>query len=922
MDEESISKHNMPKTIHSMGEEFVIEINSDYSEEEGEEEEEENSSVRGAEHCDETDSMQPCTAQQNPSTEDQNNVCPQATKTAKVSSPIKIGRDLAGKVNFIGLEPADESPSSAELENEEPSGLENIKIVNVCTLAHDFEEDTTEDMGIMDPNSKQAMRPEEGIPQDSVSPTTPNMIIVQEHRSQSTLSVMLVCKFCHQLFPTHEALYYHARHHRNIEDEHSVNKHFHQQVPVEKSQGNEMKNESPVQQSVRESVQKKRKSDEQDTSEQKPMKKMKRKSQGLAVEENKCEKCGKIFMKDYQYKTHILLCKGKTSKMATCFECNKMIPAHEEYEHALKYHNVVCQICGHNLMQESRLKSHMKLVHKISNDEKVKKSTERKNVFLVVEQAYYRTCSCGKACGSYEEYQEHKKKHRADRKTEMVPKEEENEKPEDEEKTEQNQNDSVEIKCEKCGKIFLSSYHLESHLKRCSATAVKMMLCDICEKLVPMDEHREHVYSHRIACELCGKICMGERHLQRHHCLAKQKMKEEAARKEKKTTLESFVSERSKTLKMEKLRKSILLAKNLKRKLTAEQEEFLLMEMNGKKLESQNLSSEVTDREVVKDPVVSDVEKATSVVEKSAIIPVQCKNDEDDRNDIFDSISSKEEKEKDKTVIAAALSCSQSESNPEKDDSHVSFRVGSEGSNTEKNVNKQTDIKKGGKRKRKKYKRGKLLGQRRKQRIREEKEEVHEGQDIVALALAVMERKCDEIDGCNVLMAAESHSQESAAGEEQSVKKTIRINPSPNDISKGAKRLSQESENEGEENAKTHEDVQNSASKSSLEENIVNSEESKVTYVEILKESGIPTSEPIVNSSMIKVNWVIKSHLDDWLMPASQSNQNPQAWICRHCGKQLKTREEGLNHMIEYHPANKTTKEIVKELNRSRNYIY
>ncbi|XP_062587935.1 uncharacterized protein LOC134249611 [Saccostrea cucullata] len=927
MDEESIPKHDIPKTIHSMGEEFVIEINSDYSDEEGEGEGEENSRVWGADHSDETDSMQPCTAQPNPSIKNEDNACPQVANTAKVSSPLKIGRDMAGKVNFIGLEPGDGGSSYAEVEKEEPSGLENIQIVNVCTLAQDFEDDmkdATENMGMLDPNSKQAIAPEEDAPQDSVLPSPPNMIIVQEHRSQSTLSVMLVCKFCHQLFPTHEALYYHAKNHRSFEAEHSVNRHFHQQVPVVKEQVKKKK-ERPVQPSPEDkSILKKRKSDEQATSEQKPIKRAKRKIQGQAVEENKCEKCGKIFMKDYQYKTHISLCSGKTTKMATCFQCNKLIPAHEEYEHSLKYHNVVCQICGNNLMTESRLRTHMKIAHKIldyKHDEKAKNLPEEKKVILIVEQAYYKTCICGKVCGSHEEYQEHRKthrKHRADKKTESEPKEEIIEEPKVEEKSEQKKNDPKEIKCEKCGKIFLSSYHLGSHQKRCSATAVKMTLCDICEKLVPMDEHREHVYSHRMACELCGRICMGERHLLRHHCLAKQKMKE-AASKERKTATEKCISVRNKLSKLEKLKRRAILARNLKRKLTAKQEELLSMDKNV--VESQNVTSEATGSEMGENHVVRENEKATPVVEKSVNNPVQCKNDAEEKTDTFDLIPPTKEKEENKAVITAALSCSQSERNPEKDGSHISFEM----EPIKDNVNKQTTNKMG--RRKRRYKKGNL-GIRKKQRTRKVHVtgEGHRQKDIISLALAVMERKCDEIDGYNVSMATGSQHQISATGVEQSERKTIQKDPSPNNIPVEVKLSSKESEKKEEENTKIHEDIQNSSTStitcSSEEENIANSSDLEEDQVELLKDFKVPSLAHVEYTPVITVNWVIKSHLDEWLLPTSKSKKNPEAWICRHCGKQLKTREEGLSHMIKSHPSNKTTKEIVKELNKSRRHVY
>lgn len=105
----------------------------------------------------------------------------------------------------------------------------------------------------------------------------------------------------------------HSKLHASQHDKnkHSVDKHINQQASVQ----NLMSNPEETIVSDKEGK----------VTPPKKKKSKKRRSQGKIDEENKCEKCGKIFMKDYQYKMHTSLCRGKTTQMATCFECNKMI---------------------------------------------------------------------------------------------------------------------------------------------------------------------------------------------------------------------------------------------------------------------------------------------------------------------------------------------------------------------------------------------------------------------------------------------------------------------------------------------------------------------------------------------------------------------------------------------------------------------
>lgn len=108
------------------------------------------------------------------------------------------------------IDPGVDEPLSSQLDDELPPGLENIKIVNVFTLSDDLQQDTTENQERNSYSLKQFMGFAPGdyeAEPNTKSLTAPNMIIVDEQPSQSTLMVKLVCKVCQQLLPTHEALY-------------------------------------------------------------------------------------------------------------------------------------------------------------------------------------------------------------------------------------------------------------------------------------------------------------------------------------------------------------------------------------------------------------------------------------------------------------------------------------------------------------------------------------------------------------------------------------------------------------------------------------------------------------------------------------------------------------------------------------------
>lgn len=100
MDGKSVSR-NISETIKSGDEVFIIEINSDYSDDE----ENSTESAYTGNYCNEIDSLQQCSEQLSSEKEkNQSIILPQVNKDAKVSSPLKIGRDDDGKVNYIGLD--------------------------------------------------------------------------------------------------------------------------------------------------------------------------------------------------------------------------------------------------------------------------------------------------------------------------------------------------------------------------------------------------------------------------------------------------------------------------------------------------------------------------------------------------------------------------------------------------------------------------------------------------------------------------------------------------------------------------------------------------------------------------------------------------------------------------------------------------
>lgn len=900
MEGESSHALKIPETIHSGDEEFVIEINSDYSDEETDDDNEKRNEWEMG-HYDETDSVEQCTDQKHLTNENQRDL--QSTKTAKVASPLKIGRDLDGKVNFIGLESSDSELNSDHMENDMPSGLENIKIINVCTLANDFEQDTLGNPRMESSNSEQYMNTEGDLQDPDMPSRSSNMIIINEQHSQSTLSMMLVCKFCHQLFPTHEALHCHTKQHIENKDEHSVEKHFFQKVPDEELQKINVKEgdkEGDRSHQGNKYTAKKRKSTENDSGERKSMRTKKKERRGLVDEENKCEKCGKIFMKDYQYKSHTSFCKGKITQMATCFECNKMIPAHKEYEHALKYHDIVCPICGVNQMKESKLRNHMKFMHKIFNYGKDTQKSDIQNQICVVEQVYYKTChSCGKVCGSYEEFKEHRKEHKTMKQIETAAttektKEEENKTQKDPEGTasvkpkKETPNQSSTVKCENCDKEFSSLYQLESHLKRCSAKAVKVTLCDVCELLVPYDEHKAHVKSHEIICDMCGKVCLGEKRFKWHtiHCPAKQNMakvvKEESVMKTETERPQKTFSNKN-NWQIKKTWRSIQLTRNLKRKLTQKQKLFLEKEMgiDPKTWDESNVvSSELLD-EMIKRGIQqqnSESDKHDKAVETAAV------NEERENSPISSKLVS-ENCEEDEVIAkfdrdahqdkasSEDLSNSKNDGSPGKYDSQIPLAAGSVECKTRKNGRRILG-------------RRNLLGRSRRRKMERKRKTDQKQEDIVSLTLAVVERKCEEVHA-NISGAADTPFQDSV----ENSRNTLWIEPASSSQFMAPK-ISQD----------------RTEAESDFDEEIL---------MESSEKHKIPTSEPIVNSAILNFNGMEKSCLDDWLTQ-TLSSDNAQIWICRHCGKQLSTREEGFHHMIRCHPTNKTTKEIVKEMKMIR----
>ena len=825
MEGENDSRH-MSETIQSGDEEFIIEINSDYSDEDNDTELDSPVLGPASDQYDEIDSLEQRSEQTSCSSE--HFTPPHLFKGTKIHSPLKIGRDEEGKVNYIGL--AQES-SSSQLEVDLPPGLENIKIVNVCTLA----DEPQEDLEGLDADPLVHRSTEEDEAPQGMIPSTfpnmipyiePNMIIVDEQPSNSSLMVKLVCKFCEKLFPTHEALYKHARKHvKREENEHSINKHFHKSTIKSVTYSN----------SIRTTTHKVNKVKKLSTA--KKMKGEKRKTGGNVDEENKCEKCGKIYMKDYQYRMHISMCKGKTTQMATCFECNKMIPAHEEYEHALKYHDVVCRICGVNQMQESKLKNHMKFMHNISN---YGKDTE--NIFpqiQVIEQDYYKTCAqCGQVCASFDEYRLHRKGH-ARKDLKLMPEniEEKVEKTKGKSPVNKKKKDSEceSVKCEKCDKTFPSSYHLSSHRKRCSGQAVKMILCDVCEQLFPKDEIKSHVKTHECLCSACGKVCMGERHLMRHrpYCKAKQKT---ASSKEKQKDDFKGKSQGVKIHSKKKIR-AIIRLKNLKRKLTNEQEQLLK--------ESRETRKEVEDR--VTEPSFSQASSSQNgcswrtkdlvkdFVDKKSVMKMECDDIEQNSCDLQpdESIGYVRKPKRDKP-------CSR---------------------------------KKGGKKRKKK---GRQM-------------------DILSVS-QVMDSICNEKDTNQILKTEIRHTEESE-GESRGEGVTA-FDPFTGSETFAKKTL-----------------LEKADAVTDLQLNIETLH--RETFPEYSEETEVSNEKFILKKrEKLDSKRVAMSHVSDWLLQKSDSNnKNLQTLICRHCGKQLSSMDEGLNHMIKSHPTNKTTKEIRREIN-------
>lgn len=885
MDRKSVSR-NISETIKSGDEVFVIEINSDYSDNE----ENSTESAYTANYYDEIDSLQQCSEQISSLQEkNQSIISPQVNKDAKVSSPLKIGRDDDGKVNYIGLDPGVDEPPSSQLDDELPPGLENIKIVNVCTLSDDLQQDTTENQEKNSYSLKQFMGSgdfEAGPNTQSL--TAPNMIIVDEQPSQSTLMVKLVCKVCQQLLPTHEALYDHSKLHSSQQDknEHSVNEHINQQASVQ----NLMSNPEETIVSGKEGK----------VTPPKKKKSKKRKSQGKIDEENKCEKCGKIFMKDYQYKMHASLCRGKTTQMATCFECNKMIPAHEEYKHALKYHDIVCRICGANLMQESKLKSHMKFMHNISNYGKDTNATDITPQVHVVEQIFYKACiQCGKACASYDQYRLHRKLHVRMAKLEIIKAQEEEKKKQKmknqeknipKEKKKKKSQDNSPVKCEKCDKMFQSSYHLRSHLKRCSAKAVKMILCDVCERLLPKDELKDHLKGHERLCNSCGRVCMGDVHFMRHqpHCTGKLKVTNNQS-EEITSSSEAEVVKRRKFVPKKTLR-AFHLAKNMNRKLTAQQEK-MLEEYEPVKRIFEDFSPKVEDDSTGNQKMTDDENTRLPMeIEGTEDLQMQKKKMSSKNNGKTDGTEINEENKKNDFTLEAFVD----EEDQRKDSGKKVEMVKKEYINGQIFEDLDQFDCCGQIQQPKKGKQGK--GKKKNSKVKAKI-------DIISAALS-MSDICEESDASQILETEVRHFQESES-ERLNHRDVIIDTPSNlENITKNAP------------NPPESPEISHNIG-SFLEESTAESR------VEELKELGTPISEPIINyCAMLKSNGLVMTHLNEWLLQSPKSNDVSQTWICRHCGKQLNSRDEGLHHMVRSHPTNKTTKAIINEISHLKRKLH
>lgn len=889
MDGKSVSR-NISETIKSGDEVFIIEINSDYSDDE----ENSTESAYTGNYCNEIDSLQHRSEQLSSEKEkNQSIILPQVNKDAKVSSPLKIGRDDDGKVNYIGLDPGVDEPLSSQLDDELPPGLENIKIVNVFTLSDDLQQDTTENQERNSYSLKQFMGSAPGdyeAEPNTKSLTAPNMIIVDEQPSQSTLMVKLVCKVCQQLLPTHEALYDHSKLHASQHDKnkHSVDKHINQQASVQ----NLMSNPEETIVSDKEGK----------VTPPKKKKSKKRRSQGKIDEENKCEKCGKIFMKDYQYKMHTSLCRGKTTQMATCFECNKMIPAHKEYEHALKYHDTVCRICCANLMQESKLKSHMKFMHNIPNYGKDTNATDITPQVHVVEQIFYKACiQCGKACASYDQYRLHRKLHVRMAKLEIIKAQEEEKKtqkmknqekniPKEKKKKKKKSQDNYLVKCEKCDKMFQSSYHLRSHLKRCSAKAVKMILCDVCERLLPKDELKDHIKIHERLCSFCGRVCMGDRHLMRHQLQCTRKLKVTNNQREEITSSsEAEVVKRKKFVSKKTLR-AIRFAKNINRKLTAQQEK-MLEEIESVKRIFEDSSPKVEDDATGNQKMTND---------ENMGLPMEIEGTEDSQMQ-KKKMSSKNNSETDGIEIDRI--------HQENKKNYVTIEgFVNEEDQRKDSVNKEEMVKINGQifesldqfdccdqiQQPKKGKQGK--GEKKNSK---EKAKI----DIIPAALS-MNDICEESDASQILETEVRHFQES---ESERLNHRDVIIKTPSNL----ENIALNAPNSPESQEISH-DI-----------GIFLEESTAERWVEELKETDTLLPEPIINyHALLKSNGLVMYHLNEWLLQSPESNDVSQPWICRHCGKQLNSIDEGLHHMIRSHPTNKTTKAIINELSHLKRKLH